>query len=390
MALTERKVRELKEKGRYGDGHGLYLQVMSATNRSWLLRYEINKRERYMGLGSATDFTLKEARERARKQRQLLADGIDPIEKRLSEQDAERRKEAERITFKEAAEQFIALHEAGWRNAKHQKQWQTTLKKYVYPTLGPRPIKAIDAALINQTLAPIWQTIPDTASRIKQRVERVITWVKAGKPLPAPAAEHHGRNHAALKYQELPSFMIELRERQGISAKALQFCILNASRSNEVIGARWSEINLEEKVWTIPGPRMKAGREHRVPLSDAAIELLQGLPTETDNPFVFIGSTRGGRLNPTALLQALRLIRDDATVHGFRATFKTWASERSNFPREVVEMSLAHAVGNAVEAAYQRSTLFDKRRKLMELWAEFCTQPEHVATGSNVTALRAS
>lgn len=389
MALTERKVRDLKEKGRYGDGHGLYLQVGSNGSQSWLLRYEINHRERYMGLGSATDFTLKEARERARQQRQLLADGIDPIEKRLAEQDAERRKEAERVTFKEATEQFIALHEAGWRNAKHRKQWHKTLKDYVYPTLGPRPIKAIDAALINQTLAPIWQKIPDTASRIRQRIERVIAWVRAGKPLPAPSPERHGRNHAALKYQDLPSFMVKLRERQGISARALQFCILTASRSNETIGARWDEINLEEKVWTVPPERMKAGREHRVPLSDTAIELLQRLPTETDSPFVFIGATRGGRLNPTALLQALRLIRDDVTVHGMRATFKTWASERTNFPRELAEKALAHAVGNAVEQAYDRGDLFEKRRRLMTAWAEYCTEPATTVAGT-VVAMRRS
>lgn len=375
MALTIRLVEKLRTPGRYLDEHGLYLQVMSPTNRSWILRFQRDGRERWAGLGPVHTINLKEARERGRKARQQLLDGIDPIEARLAERDAQRKEETERITFKAAAEKFLALHETGWRNSKHRQQWANTLKTYAYPTLGARPVKAIDAALINQALAPIWTTIPETAARVRHRIGRVLKWVKDGMPLPAPAVSRRRKNHPALPYHELPDFMAELRQRQGISAKALELLILTATRTNETIGARRPEFDFDQRIWVIPASRMKSGREHRVPLSEAAIQLLEALPTEEGNDFVFIGGRHGNGLSNMAMLELMRDLRPDYVPHGFRSTFKDWCAETTNYPNIVSEMALAHKISNETEAAYRRGDLLEKRRRLMRDWAKFATMP---------------
>lgn len=389
MGLTVKAVARLVQPGRYFDERGLYLQVLSPTNRSWLLRFERDGRERWMGLGSAAVFNLAEARERARKARQQLADGIDPIEARLAARDAQRKEETERITFKEACEKYLALHESGWRNAKHRQQWHNTLKTYAYPTLGTRPCKAIDAALINQALAPIWQTIPETAARVRHRIERVIKWVKEGMPLPKPAVSKRRKNHPALPYQELPGFMVELRERQGVSALALQFLILTAARTGEVIGARRNEFDFQQKLWTVPAERMKAGREHRVPLTAFAIELLEALPTEKANPHMFVGGSKGKGLSNMAMLELMREMRPGFVPHGFRSAFKDWCSEQTNYPNMLSEAALAHAVGDKTEAAYRRGDMLDKRRRLMRDWASYCMAPPARASAKVVPIRRA-
>jgi integrase len=367
MALTTKRVEGLFAPGRYFDDHGLYLQVLSPTNRSWLFRFQRNGRgERWMGLGPVHTVSLNLARERARKARLLLLDGVDPIEARLAERDAQRKEETEQITFKQATEKFLTLHESGWRNAKHRQQWRNTLMAYAYPTLGARPVKAIDAALINQALAPIWPSIPETAGRVRMQ------WVKDGMPLPTATVSKRRKNHPALPYREMPEFMNDLRNRQGVSARALEFLILTAARTNEVIGAKRGEFDFEQKIWTVPASRMKAGRQHRVPLSEAAIDLLQALPTEKGNDFMFIGSRGGKGLSDMAMRGLMRHMRSDCVPHGFRSTFKDWCAETTNYPNIVSEMALAHKISDETEAAYRRGDLLEKRRRLMCDWAQYC------------------
>jgi integrase len=337
--------------GRYGDGKGLYLEVASATNRCWLFRYERSGRERWLGLGPLHTVDLKEARERARKARQLLLDGIDPLEARAAARDALRKEDAEKISFKEAAEQYITLHESGWRNAKHRQQWRNTLRDYAYIALGPRPVRAIDAAVINAALAPIWTRTPETAQRTKLRIERVLKWVRDGRPLPAPTAASGKKNLPALPYAAIAEFMAELRKRDGIASRALEFLILTAARTGEVRLARWSEIDLDKRLWEIPKTRMKAGREHRVPLADRAIEIIKELPRENGNPFVFIGTQSGKALGGDALLLETKALRPGVVPHGFRSSFKDWAAEMTNVPNIVSEAALAHAIENKTEAA---------------------------------------
>jgi len=371
--LTALKVAKIKEPGRYPDGDGLYLQIGPTGSKSWLFRYQVDGRERFMGLGSTKAFSLKEARERARRARQLLADGIDPIEHRLASRDADAKTARERLTFKDATDQFLAVHEAGWKNDKHRAQWRSSLKTYAFPKLGDRAVASIDAALINDAVAPIWSKRPETARRTRDRIERVCQWVKDGMPLPT----RNGlvkRHHAALPWQDLPAFMAELRQRQSISARALEFTVLTAARTGETIGATWDEIDIDAKVWTIPAERMKSHRPHRVPLSAPVVDLLTALPREDD--YVFIGGREGQGLSNMAMLQLLRDLRPGTTVHGFRASFKTWCDESQHVENNVVEAALAHITGDRVEAAYRRGDMLAKRAKLMSDWAAYMTTPK--------------
>jgi integrase len=390
MSLTIKQVERLLTPGRYLDEHGLYLQVMSATNRSWVLRFQREGRERWAGLGPLHTINLKEARGRARKARQQLLDGIDPIEARLAERDAQRKEETERISFKQAAEKFLKLHEPGWRNAKHKQQWRNTLETYAYPILGARPVQAIDTALVNLAVAPIWSSIPETAARVRHRIERVIRWVRDGMPLPKVAVAKQRKNHPALPYVQLATFVNELRQRQGVSARALEFLILVAGRTNEVIGAKRNEFDLQQKLWTIPASRMKGGRQHRVPLSDAALELLHALPVEENNPFMFIGGRPGSGLSNMALLELMRDMQPDYVPHGFRSTFKDWCAETTNYPNIVSEMALAHKIPSQTEAAYRRGDLLDKRRRLMRDWAQYCTTKSAAPKNGKVVPIRTS
>jgi len=371
--LTARKVATAKKPGYYGDGGNLYLQVSKYGSRNWVFRFTLNGKTRDMGLGSLRTFSLKEARERARQCRQLVAQDIDPIEARLQKRDDARSEKAARITFKEAAERYIAVHQRTWKNAKHKAQWPSSLQSYAYPTLGPRPIAAIDGALITEALSPIWATKSETARRVKQRIEKVCQWVKDGTPLPLNRAGKRVRHHAALSFAELPAFMAELRGRDNISARALEFCILTAARTSEVLGAKWNEIDGD--VWTIPAERMKAGKEHEVPLSKRAAAILKALPRERGG-YVFPGARAKAPLSNMAMLELLRGMNGNGlTVHGFRSTFRDWAGDRTPFAREVIEHALAHGIKDKAEASYRRSSALEKRRKLMDAWASYCQSP---------------
>jgi integrase len=407
MALTKHQVSTIKERGRYGDGKGLYLQVMPTGARSWILRFERSGRERWMGLGPVSDFSLDEARERASQARRLLKDGFDPIDARQAERTQrateEARAAARNITFKAAAEQCFKFHSPKWKNAKHRAQFLSTLKQYAYPSLGKLPVAAIDKTLVLKAVLPIWESKNETASRVRGRIEAVLDFAKVNgwrdgenpaawdgnlvHALPAPGTFTQVKHHAALPFADVFDFMTQLATREGMGARALEFLILTAARTGEVIGARWSEINLETKLWTVPAIRMKAKKEHKVPLSDQAVAILKALPR--DSGFVFPGGRKGVPISNMAMATLLkRMGRFDITVHGFRSTFRDWAAERTNYPNHVVEMALAHVIGDKVEAAYRRGDLLAKRAKLMADWSKYCaTKP--VGTANNVTPIRA-
>jgi integrase len=392
MPLTALRVARLTKPGRYADGNGLYLQVTSSGGKSWILRYERARRERWLGLGALHTVSLKDARERARKARLQILDGIDPIDAKRAQRAAEALAAAKSITFEEAAKQYFDAHEKKWRNAKHRAQFLSTLKAYAYPKIGKLPVADIDLGLVLKVIEPIWEAKTETASRVRGRIETVLDWAtvrgyrKGENParwrghlehvLPARGRIAKQNHHAALPYAELPAFMSELRKREGVAAKALEFTILTAARTGETIGATWGEINFSDKTWTVPAGRIKGGREHRVPLSDTALKLLKSLPTEKNNEFVFIGPRSGGLSNMGMASVLSRMERKDITVHGFRSTFRDWAAERTNYPNHVVEMALAHTIGSKVEAAYRRGDLFDKRRQLMATWEKFCEKPQ--------------
>jgi integrase len=405
MALTTKRIAKLSKPGRYGDGHGLYLQVMSRTNRSWLLRYDRNGRgERWMGLGPLHTIDLAEARERARKARQQLLDGVDPLDARKAEHAARSVEAARTITFEKAAQAYYDAHERKWRNRKHAAQFLSSLKAHAFPKIGGLPVASIDTGLVLKVVEPIWGDITETASRVRGRIESVLDWATVrgyrtgdnparwrghlSEVLPAREQIQKTKHHAALPFADLPEFVATLHEREGVAARALEFTILTAARTGEVIGATWVEIDLEQKVWTVPAGRIKGGREHRVPLSERALEILRALPREKNNRFVFIGPRKGGLSNMAMTSTLLRMERGDITVHGFRSTFRDWAAERTNYPNHVVEMALAHVVGDKVEAAYRRGDLFAKRARLMAEWARYCALKPAIPTA--VISLRRS
>jgi integrase len=393
--LTALKVEKAREPGMYPDGGGLYVRVTREGTKQWVLRYMLNRRPRWMGLGPVALYGLHEAREKAREARRLRHEGVDPIDARRAERARQRLEEAKSVTFKQCAEAYINAHRAGWRNDKHAGQWSATLSTYAHPTIGALPVQAIDTALVLKVLEPIWATKPETAGRLRGRLENILDFAKArgyrdgenparwrghlDKLLPALSKVRQVEHHAALPYTELPDFLARLREQEGTSARALEVAILTAARTSEILGARWSEVNLREKTWTIPAERMKARREHRVPLSSRALAILTELQAarESDEAFLFPGGKPGKPLSNMAFLMLLRRMdRTDLTAHGFRATFKTWASERTSFQNEIVEAALAHTIGGKVEQAYRRGDLFDKRQKLMDAWTNFCEQPK--------------
>jgi integrase len=380
--LTTKRVEALREPGRYHDPEhrGLYLQVGPTGTKSWLLRYEHGGRERWHGLGSARDFSLAEARKRARAKRQLLADGLDPIEVKITAKDAAAKEARARLTFERATHKFLKLYAETWRNDKHRAQWRSTLKEHAFPKLGDRSVASIDSAMVNDAIADIWSKAPETARRTKQRIERVIQWVKDGMP-PPPTNGNDKRHHAAMAWQDVPTFIAELRDRESVSARALEFTILTAARTGETIGATWSEIDFDAKTWVIPATRMKAARKHSVPLSAPVVELLTGLHREADNPFLFIGARAGASLSNMAMLVLVRGMRSGLTVHGFRAAFKTWCDETQHVENAVVEAALAHLSGDKVERAYKRGdNMLTKRAKLMADWADYCASKPAVDT----------
>jgi integrase len=416
--LTAKRVERLKDHGRYHDGHGLYLQINEGGAKSWLLRYERAGRERWLGLGPLHTFTLKEARERARSARQLLHDGIDPIDHRKAQRAALAAASATALTFREAAERFVAQHEVSW-SAGHTAQYLKSLRQHAFPILGKLDVAAIDVPHVlkvleqkveaerNYPAGMFWQARTTTADRVRNRIESILDFCaarghrpKGANPaawsgnlehmLPAPSRVAPVVHFQAMPYAEIPALMAELRKREGVGAKALMFAIMTTTRTGSVIGAKWTEINFAEKMWVIPSERMKGRKEHRVPLAPQVLNLLEGLYREEGNPHLFIGPRTGTSVAPALMLQTLRRLgHANTTTHGFRSAFSDWAHEQTAHSNHTIELSLAHVVGNETEQAYRRGDMAAKRRKLMTAWAEFCCSPP-VRTTATVTPIRES
>ncbi len=372
--------------GMYADGGGLYLQVSHEGARSWIFRYRAGGRTtpRDMGLGSLITVTLAEAREKARVARGQLLDGADPIEARRTA----RAKTTKFMTFKECAAAYIEAHQPGWRNEKHTEQWRVSLETYAYPSLGSFSVQAVDVDLVMKVLEPIWNEKTETAARIRGRIEAILDWAhtrglrEGDNParwrghlenlLPARNRVAKPRHHPALPFAEVGAFVAQLRQEQGIAARGLEFLILTAARTSEVTGATPAEVNRQKSLWTVPADRIKAGREHRVPLSARALEILEEAGSASVS-YLFPGGRRGQPLSESAFRALLhRMDRPDLTAHGFRSTFRDWASERTRYPHEVAEMALAHTIPSGVERAYRRGDLFAKRARMMSDWARFC------------------
>lgn len=376
--LNPAQIKNLKDPGRYMDGDGLMLEVRPTGSKTWLLRLQSNGRRRDYGLGSLKDVTLAEARDKARDYRRMLRAGIDPIE-------AKRKAGVRTPTFREAAVAVHAEHKPGWKNGKHGEQWLSTLKTYVFPRFGDRPIHQVEGGEVRDALADIWLTKPETARRVRQRIATVLDYAHGkgwrahpfamgpiNKALPRQPRKN-GR-FEAMPYGRVPEFLQAIRSRESMGRLALEALILTAGRSGEVRLARWSEIDLENATWTIPAERMKAGKEHIVPLSTATAAVFRRaseLRIEGTD-FVFHGNKRGKPLSDMTLLKILRDMDEPYTVHGFRSSFRDWVAEETDVAGEVAEAALAHAIPNKVEAAYKRTNFFDKRRKLMSAWAVFC------------------
>ena len=388
--LTARKV-ETAKPGKYSDGGNLYLIVSQTGSRKWVLRFTWRGRAKEMGLGSAASVSLADAREKAASARRKIAQGLNPID--------ERKRTSGVPTFGEMADQVREALSAGFRNEKHKAQWKSTLATYAAP-LSDKPVDTVTTDDVLAILKPIWTTKPETASRLRGRIEKVLDAAKAkgfregenparwrghlDHLLPRPSKLARG-HHAAMPYDEVAAFVADLREREAIAALALELCILTAARSGEILGMRWDEIDLDKKIWTVPAHRMKAGREHRVPLSQRATDILVRLSEQRSGDFVFPGQRRDKPLSNMAMEMMLRRMKiENATVHGFRSSFRDWAGNETGYPRELIETALAHVIGDKAEQAYRRSDALEKRRKLMEAWAGYC-EPRRTA---NVLQMR--
>jgi integrase len=419
--LTAQAVAKEKTPGLHADGAGLYLRVGRNGAKNWTFRYMLNRRSREMGLGGLTKVGLADARKKAADARRQLADGLDPLTAKSERRAAARVEAARSVTFDDCADAYLRAHEATWKNSKHRKQWRNTLDAYVSPVFGKMAVKDVDVSLVMKVLEPIWHKKPETASRVRGRIETVLDWAKArgfrtgenparwrghlNQLLPAKSKVRKVKHHPALPYAEVGAFMTDLRSREGLAADALEFLILTVARTSEVIGTRWREVDEKARLWTIPAERMKREREHRVPLSAPALAVLKRMRGK-DPDFVFPGLKAGASLSDMAMLTLIGRMNTvrarsnlprfidpargdvDVTPHGFRSSFRDWASERTNFAREVAEMALAHVIDDKTEAAYRRGDLFDKRRRMMGAWAEFCAKP--TAAGSVVDLRPAS
>jgi integrase len=389
--LSGTQITGKKKPGRYADGGGLYLQIGPTGGRAWLFRFMLNGKSREMGLGPIHTIDVAKARAEAAECRRLVLAGVDPIEAREAGRTQALIEASRSRTFKDCATAYIDSHKTVWKNDKHAAQWVSTLDTYVYPIFGDLPASAVDTGKVMEVLEAdkLWTTKTETATRIRGRIEKVLDWAAArgyrdntnparwtghlDKLLPKPSKLRKVKHHAALPYSDLPAFFEKLIADTSGAARALQIIILTATRTNEALQANWSEFDLDSKVWTIPSSRMKAGVEHRVPLSDAAVEVIKTQLSTKQNDFVFPGAKAKKPLSNMACLMLLgRMQRDDITVHGFRSTFRDWAAETTNFSREVAEMALAHTIKDDTEAAYRRGDLLDKRRTLMTLWADYC------------------
>ncbi len=403
-ALTPLAVKNAKP-GRHADGGGLHLLVKESGARSWVYRFMLSGKSRDIGLGAAgpDGITLADARDARDALRLKVKAGIDPLEERQRDAaDALAAAQAAQvagITFKAVAETYIGANEGSWRNDKHRQQWKNTLATYVYPVIGELPVAEVATSHVLQILEPIWKAKAETASRVRGRMETILDAAKArgyrdgenparwrghiAQILPVRSRLTRG-HHKAMPYDAIPAFVGALHKREAVAALALEFTILTAARTGEVIGGKWEEVDLEKAIWTIPASRMKAGKEHRVPLSPRAVEIvksMQGLRKEWLFP-----ATKGGSMSGMAMSMLLRRMKVDVTVHGFRSGFRDWSAECTSYAHEVAEMALAHTIENKVERAYRRGDLFDKRRRLMDDWATYCaTIP---AAGANVTPIR--
>lgn len=387
--LTPLAVSKASKPGYFGDGAGLWLQVSKSGSKSWIFRFTLAGKQREMGLGAVHTVTLPEARAKAKECRLLLLDGKDPLDTRKATVLVQALERAKMMTFDQCAAAYIAAHRGGWKNAKHVSQWENTLQTYASPIIGALPVAAVDTALVVKVLSPIWQDKTETATRLRGRIESILDWATVSKyrqgdnparwrghlenllanPHKLAKVEHH----PALPWQDMGAFMAALRQQEGIAAKALEFAILTAGRSGEVRAATWAEIDFDARIWTVPAEHMKMNREHRVPLSKAAVALLKAMPRMGE--LIFPGAKEGKPLSDMSLTSVLRRMeRRDITVHGFRSSFRDWCAESvaNAFPREVCEHALAHSLPDKVEAAYRRGDLIEKRVLLMQAWADYC------------------
>lgn len=392
--LNAKQVENLNEPGNHDDGDGLRLVVKASGSKSWVFRYQFQGKRRDMGLGSFPAVSLKAARLAVADHRRTMASGIDPMAARDAErerqQEAQRQQAAKRVTFESVTAEYIEAHRAGWQNAKHGQQWANTLATYAAPIIGHLPPAEITTAHVLEILQPIWGEKTETASRVRNRIELILDAAKArglrdgenparwrghlDKLLPKRSKIQPVEHHTALPWPELPAFMVELAKHDAPSYKAMRLTILTACRTSEVLNATWDEIDLAAQTWTIPAARMKARKDHRIPLSDAALEVLASLPRVAGSPYLLPGQRAGRPLSNLAMLMTLRRMgRGDLTMHGFRSTFRDWAAENTHYPREVCEMALAHTVATGAEAAYWRGDVFEKRRALMTDWAQYAT-----------------
>ena len=407
--LSATFVKKTKRPGKHGDGHNLYLQVYESARKdgsvvitkSWLFRYSRFGKDTWLGLGPFPDVSLSEARDLATAERKKRRQGIDPLTDKQTRRRAMRVAHDNMMTFTECARKYVDSQEAGWSNPKHVAQWRSTLNNIAGPVFGHLAIDQIDTLLVLRCLEPIWLTKTETANRLRGRIEAVLDWAtvrgyrKGDNParwrghldklLPKPSKVAKVEHHPALPYQEIGTFMKKLRAADGVAVRALEVTILTATRTNEAIQAQWTEIDLDSGLWVIPAGRMKANREHRVPLSQAVVRTLNSLAGH-DKTYVFPGYKRDTHLSNAAMLAELkRMNRSDITVHGFRSTFRDWAAEHTNYPREVCESALAHTLRDKTEAACRRGDLYDKRLRLMNDWAKYCARESSKAS---VTPMR--
>ncbi|MFT7571281.1 MAG: integrase [Paracoccaceae bacterium] len=387
--LTATAVKNQKKPGRYSDGNGLYLQVSRGGSKQWIFRYTRLGTARQMGLGGLGIVTLAEARQDAIQQHQLIRLGKDPIVERQKLLSAEHAAGANSKTFKECATAYIATNEDSWSNTKHRQQWENTLMRYAYPVIGDMPVEAVATSHMLEIIQPLWKTKTETASRLRGRIEKVLDWARVvgyregenparwrghlSETLPKRSSVQKVKHHPAVPYEQVGEFMQDLRQREALSARALEFLILTCARTVEVINAQWDEIDIERKIWVIAAERMKARKEHRAALSDEAITLLEALPRIDGSPFIFAGNRIGRPISNMAMAKLMERMGQGAyTPHGFRSTFRDWSAEQTAFPNEVCEMALAHAVGDKTEAAYRRGDLLQKRFRLAKAWAQYC------------------
>jgi integrase len=395
--LSALEVSRLSDSGHHAVGGvtGLYLYVNDANARSWVLRMMIGSKRRHVGIGGYPTVTLAQAKEKARQLRENVIRGIDPVEQRKAVASKLKAEQAAAITFKKAVVGYLETHGDVWKNAKHRAQWQSTLETYAYPFIADILVRDVCVEHVLSVLTPIWKVKNETASRVRGRIESVLDWSAArnyrsgdnparwkgllDKLLPAPNKVKVVEHHKAMPIDQAPGFINRLRMQEGMAALALEFAILCASRSGEVRGAQWSEIDMHSCLWTIPKERMKAGKEHRVPLSPQAMEILESLPNRSEGPSIVFPAPRGGPLSDMALTAVMRRMEEEAVPHGFRSTFRDWVSERTNYPRELAEQALAHVLESKVEAAYRRGDALEKRRKMMCDWSQFLSNSGDVA-----------